>query len=47
MSRKNPEQKSLEKMDPRERAIHKIMTMLTDEERIALFGDAELDWIDG
>lgn len=47
MSRKNPEQKSLEQMDPRERAIHKIKTLLTAEERIALFGDDELDWING
>lgn len=32
-------------MTPRDSAIHKIQTLLTDAEREALFGDAKLDWM--
>jgi hypothetical protein len=33
--------------DPRARAIDKIKAYLTDEERVALFGDQDLKWVNG
>lgn len=33
--------------DPRSLAIAKVKTLLTDDERVALFGDADLKWVNG